>query len=138
MNIFCSHKNHTITLRSQIVLLLQLPSPHCWANIDWARARKLIPRLHSSSNSTTRCHILRPSRFSLQTREVAIKWSAAPDMTPQTVLYRRPVAQFSNFQPKIVSSWLILALFQANFLISGRSRLCPYQLVNSNQVRQGE
>ncbi|MEL9477433.1 hypothetical protein J4X93_21600, partial [Escherichia coli] len=42
-------------------------------------------------------------------REVAIKWSAAPDMTPQTVLYRRPVAQFSNFQPKIVSSWLILA-----------------------------
>ncbi|WP_148721454.1 TetR family transcriptional regulator, partial [Klebsiella pneumoniae] len=25
-------------------------------------------------------------------REVAIKWSAAPDMTPQTVLYRRPVA----------------------------------------------
>lgn len=71
-------------------------------------------------------------------REVAIKWSAAPDMTPQTVLYRRPVAQFSNFQPKIVSSWLILALFQANFLISGRSRLCPYQLVNSNQVRQGE
>ncbi len=72
------------------------------------------------------------------TKEVAIKWSAAPDMTPQTVLYRRPVAQFSNFQPKIVSSWLILALFQANFLISGRSRLCPYQLVNSNQVRQGE
>lgn len=71
-------------------------------------------------------------------REVAIKWSAAPDMTPQTVLYRRPVAQFSNFQPKIVSSWLILARFQANFLISGRSRLCPYQLVNSNQVRQGE
>ncbi|WP_225658746.1 hypothetical protein, partial [Klebsiella michiganensis] len=60
-------------------------------------------------------------------KEVAIKWSAAPDMTPQTVLYRRPVAQFSNFQPKIVSSWLILALFQANFLISGRSRLCPYQ-----------
>ncbi|MFY7342170.1 hypothetical protein, partial [Enterobacter cloacae complex sp. IR5422] len=42
-------------------------------------------------------------------KEVAIKWSAAPDMTPQTVLYRRPVAQFSNFQPKIVSSWLILA-----------------------------
>ncbi|WP_404691877.1 hypothetical protein, partial [Raoultella ornithinolytica] len=41
-------------------------------------------------------------------KEVAIKWSAAPDMTPQTVLYRRPVAQFSNFQPKIVSSWLIL------------------------------
>lgn len=74
----------------------------------------------------------------LAVREVAIKWSAAPDMTPQTVLYRRPVAQFSNFQPKIVSSWLILALFQANFLISGRSRLCPYQLVNSNQVRQGE
>ncbi|WP_415888152.1 hypothetical protein, partial [Providencia huaxiensis] len=35
-------------------------------------------------------------------KEVAIKWSAAPDMTPQTVLYRRPVAQFSNFQPKIV------------------------------------
>ncbi|WP_227502577.1 zinc-ribbon domain-containing protein, partial [Klebsiella sp. 10982] len=30
-------------------------------------------------------------------KEVAIKWSAAPDMTPQTVLYRRPVAQFSNF-----------------------------------------
>lgn len=76
--------------------------------------------------------------FCLFFREVAIKWSAAPDMTPQTVLYRRPVAQFSNFQPKIVSSWLILALFQANFLISGRSRLCPYQLVNSNQVRQGE
>jgi hypothetical protein len=71
-------------------------------------------------------------------REAAIKWFAAPNMTPQTVLYRRPVAQFSNFQPKIVSSWLILALFQANFLISGRSRLCPYQLVNSNQVRQGE
>ncbi|XOG36387.1 class I SAM-dependent methyltransferase [Escherichia coli] len=76
--------------------------------------------------------------FESNVREVAIKWSAAPDMTPQTVLYRRPVAQFSNFQPKIVSSWLILALFQANFLISGRSRLCPYQLVNSNQVRQGE
>ncbi|WP_226939295.1 fimbrial protein, partial [Klebsiella pneumoniae] len=51
----------------------------------------------------------------LTAKEVAIKWSAAPDMTPQTVLYRRPVAQFSNFQPKIVSSWLILALFQANF-----------------------
>lgn len=76
--------------------------------------------------------------LSATSKEVAIKWSAAPDMTPQTVLYRRPVAQFSNFQPKIVSSWLILALFQANFLISGRSRLCPYQLVNSNQVRQGE
>ncbi|MBC8798339.1 hypothetical protein, partial [Shewanella algae] len=44
-----------------------------------------------------------------EVREAAIKWSAAPDMTPQTVLYRRPVAQFSNFQPKIVSSWLILA-----------------------------
>ncbi|MDK5810801.1 hypothetical protein, partial [Klebsiella pneumoniae] len=47
------------------------------------------------------------SRFSRTTmstpKEVAIKWSAAPDMTPQTVLYRRPVAQFSNFQPKIVS-----------------------------------
>lgn len=67
MNIFCSHKNHTLTLRSQIVLLLQLPSPHCWANIDWARARKLIPRSHSSSNSTARCRILRPSRFSFQT-----------------------------------------------------------------------
>lgn len=79
-----------------------------------------------------------PEKFNLRVKEVAIKWSAAPDMTPQTVLYRRPVAQFSNFQPKIVSSWLILALFQANFLISGRSRLCPYQLVNSNQVRQGE
>ncbi|PST65469.1 hypothetical protein AYI77_19105 [Shewanella algae] len=78
------------------------------------------------------------SEVSNLAREAAIKWSAAPDMTPQTVLYRRPVAQFSNFQPKIVSSWLILALFQANFLISGRSRLCPYQLVNSNQVRQGE
>ncbi len=77
-------------------------------------------------------------RVKVNLKEVAIKWSAAPDMTPQTVLYRRPVAQFSNFQPKIVSSWLILALFQANFLISGRSRLCPYQLVNSNQVRQGE
>jgi hypothetical protein len=76
--------------------------------------------------------------YVLDVKEAAIKWSAAPDMTPQTVLYRRPVAQFSNFQPKIVSSWLILALFQANFLISGRSRLCPYQLVNSNQVRQGE
>ncbi|WP_265524577.1 hypothetical protein, partial [Providencia rustigianii] len=47
--------------------------------------------------------------FKANVREVAIKWSAAPDMTPQTVLYRRPVAQFSNFQPKIVSSWLILA-----------------------------
>ncbi|MBC8798267.1 hypothetical protein, partial [Shewanella algae] len=45
----------------------------------------------------------------VKAREAAIKWSAAPDMTPQTVLYRRPVAQFSNFQPKIVSSWLILA-----------------------------
>ncbi|MDK5276302.1 hypothetical protein P9943_27685, partial [Serratia nevei] len=32
----------------------------------------------------------------LVSKEVAIKWSAAPDMTPQTVLYRRPVAQFSN------------------------------------------
>ena len=80
----------------------------------------------------------RIKRILMAVKEVAIKWSAAPDMTPQTVLYRRPVAQFSNFQPKIVSSWLILALFQANFLISGRSRLCPYQLVNSNQVRQGE
>ncbi|MES5340183.1 hypothetical protein ABVL87_27145, partial [Klebsiella pneumoniae] len=48
-------------------------------------------------------------KFAQPFREVAIKWSAAPDMTPQTVLYRRPVAQFSNFQPKIVSSWLILA-----------------------------
>ena len=67
MNIFCSHKNHTITLRSQIVLLLQLSSPHCWANIGRVRARKLIPRSHSSSNSTARCRILRPSRFSLQT-----------------------------------------------------------------------
>ena len=67
MNIFCSHKNHTITLRSQIVLLLQHSSPHCWANIDWARARKLIPRSHSSSNSTARCRILRPSRFSFHT-----------------------------------------------------------------------
>ncbi len=67
MNIFCSHKNHTIILRLQIVLLLQLSSPHCWANIGRVRARKLIPRSHSSSNSTTRCHILRPSRFSLQT-----------------------------------------------------------------------
>ncbi|MEA5222611.1 DUF808 family protein, partial [Enterobacter cloacae] len=37
----------------------------------------------------------------VRAKEVAIKWSAAPDMTPQTVLYRRPVAQFSNFQPKI-------------------------------------
>ena len=71
MNIFCSHKNHTITLRSQIVLLLQHSSPHCWANIDWARARKLIPRSHSSSNSTARCRILRPSRFSLQTTSVS-------------------------------------------------------------------
>ena len=67
MNIFCSHKNHTITLRLQIVLLLQLSSPHCWANIGKVRARKLIPRSHSSSNSTTRCHILRPSRFSFHT-----------------------------------------------------------------------
>ena len=67
MNIFCSHKNHTITLRSQIVLLLQHSSPHCWGNIDWARARKLIPRSHSSSNSTARCRILRPSRFSFHT-----------------------------------------------------------------------
>lgn len=67
MNIFCSHKNHTITLRSQIVLLLQLSSPHCWANIGRVRARKLIPRSHSSSNSTARCRILRPSRFSFHT-----------------------------------------------------------------------
>ena len=93
--------------------------------------------------ASLKCHLFvqdRKGTFSLcnHIKEVAIKWSAAPDMTPQTVLYRRPVAQFSNFQPKIVSSWLILALFQANFLISGRSRLCPYQLVNSNQVRQGE
>ena len=71
MNIFCSHKNHTITLRSQIVLLLQLSSPHCWANIGRVRARKLIPRSHSSSNSTARCRILRPSRFSLQTTSVS-------------------------------------------------------------------
>ncbi|MEB8249365.1 LysR family transcriptional regulator, partial [Escherichia coli] len=48
------------------------------------------------------------ARVRICIKEVAIKWSAAPDMTPQTVLYRRPVAQFSNFQPKIVSSWLIL------------------------------
>ena len=67
MNIFCSHKNHTITLRLQIVLLLQLSSPHCWANIGKVRARKLIPRSHSSSNSTARCRILRPSRFSFHT-----------------------------------------------------------------------
>ncbi|WP_215258783.1 hypothetical protein, partial [Escherichia coli] len=97
-----------------------------------------VPRLryagHFPSREIKDEHFL----FCIAAKEVAIKWSAAPDMTPQTVLYRRPVAQFSNFQPKIVSSWLILALFQANFLISGRSRLCPYQLVNSNQVRQGE
>lgn len=99
-----------------------------------------IVRCGSMAKASLRLEMSRPAvslalkRF----KEVAIKWSAAPDMTPQTVLYRRPVAQFSNFQPKIVSSWLILALFQANFLISGRSRLCPYQLVNSNQVRQGE
>ncbi|WP_345851712.1 hypothetical protein, partial [Shewanella algae] len=54
---------------------------------------------------------LKPKSFPSpdKTKEAAIKWSAAPDMTPQTVLYRRPVAQFSNFQPKIVSSGLILA-----------------------------
>ncbi|MHA7951420.1 DUF4123 domain-containing protein [Enterobacter roggenkampii] len=92
--------------------------------------------MHNVISLLAGCHDQEWHRFLF--KEVAIKWSAAPDMTPQTVLYRRPVAQFSNFQPKIVSSWLILALFQANFLISGRSRLCPYQLVNSNQVRQGE
>ena len=88
MNIFCSHKNHTITLRSQIVLLLQHSSPHCWANIDWARARKLIPRSHSSSNSTTRCHILRPSRFSLQTTSASsadnvLSRLFSPDLLPR-------------------------------------------------------
>ena len=88
MNIFCSHKNHTITLRSQIVLLLQHSSPHCWANIDWARARKLIPRLHSSSNSTTRCHILRPSRFGLQTTRASTADNVlssffSPDLLPR-------------------------------------------------------
>ncbi|MBS3676574.1 hypothetical protein, partial [Klebsiella quasipneumoniae] len=57
---------------------------------------------HTNEINENRCILL--------IKEVAIKWSAAPDMTPQTVLYRRPVAQFSNFQPKIVSSWLILAL----------------------------
>ncbi|WP_228201202.1 hypothetical protein [Klebsiella pneumoniae] len=96
----------------------------------------LVDITATTDNGRFTMHGLRPNVS--DSKEVAIKWSAAPDMTPQTVLYRRPVAQFSNFQPKIVSSWLILALFQANFLISGRSRLCPYQLVNSNQVRQGE
>lgn len=88
MNIFCSHKNHTITLRSQIVLLLQHSSPHCWGNIDWARARKLIPRLHNSSNSTTRCHILRTSRFSLQTSSAypaddVLSSFFSPDLLPR-------------------------------------------------------
>ncbi|WP_248787644.1 fimbria/pilus periplasmic chaperone, partial [Escherichia coli] len=62
--------------------------------------------IENSSGVKEKSFIITPPLF---VREVAIKWSAAPDMTPQTVLYRRPVAQFSNFQPKIVSSWLILA-----------------------------
>ncbi|WP_407211613.1 CHASE4 domain-containing protein [Enterobacter kobei] len=113
--------------------------PSVMVFVDKLTAKKLLAIGHDAAIKNVR---ISPNEVNNQTsltiREVAIKWSAAPDMTPQTVLYRRPVAQFSNFQPKIVSSWLILALFQANFLISGRSRLCPYQLVNSNQVRQGE
>ena len=88
MNIFCSHKNHTITLRSQIVLLLQLSSTHCWANIGRVRAQKLIPRSHSSSNSTARCRILRPSRFSLQTSSAypadnVLSSFFSPDLLPR-------------------------------------------------------
>jgi hypothetical protein len=79
-----------------------------------------------------------PGGIEIETKEVAIKWSAAPDMTPQTVLYRRPVAQFFQFSAQNRLFVADFGLFQANFLISGRSRLCPYQLVNSNQVRQGE
>ncbi|MDL8166590.1 hypothetical protein QS774_15375, partial [Escherichia coli] len=55
-----------------------------WENLSGVYTKKVVSPVESS-------------------KEVAIKWSAAPDMTPQTVLYRRPVAQFSNFQPKIVS-----------------------------------
>lgn len=105
---------------------------------EWLVSNALGMTLLSNSSAGADAIDADGLKVQIKAREVAIKWSAAPDMTPQTVLYRRPVAQFSNFQPKIVSSWLILALFQANFLISGRSRLCPYQLVNSNQVRQGE
>ncbi len=110
MNIFCSHKNHTITLRSQIVLLLQLPSPHCWANIDWARARKLIPRLHSSSNSTTRCHILRPSRFGLQTTRASTADNVlssffSPDLLPR--FYVEEVTLSTQF---ISQAWCTVTL----------------------------
>ena len=110
MNIFCSHKNHTITLRSQIVLLLQLPSPHCWANIDWARARKLIPRSHSSSNSTTRCHILRPSRFGLQTSSASptdnvLSRLFSPDQLPR--FYIEEVTLSTQF---ISQAWYTVTL----------------------------
>ena len=110
MNIFCSHKNHTIILRSQIVLLLQLPSPHCWANIDWARERKLIPRLHSSSNSTTRCHILRPSRFGLQTTRASTADNVlssffSPDLLPR--FYVEEVTLSTQF---ISQAWYTVTL----------------------------
>ncbi|BBV45662.1 hypothetical protein STN0717CIT72_26670 [Citrobacter portucalensis] len=127
MNLF-GIKQYLIALFPLAIIVLVFPMALPGANFTTAQA--LLVALISAA--------MYGVFLLIQTKEAAIKWSAAPDMTPQTVLYRRPVAQFSNFQPKIVSSWLILALFQANFLISGRSRLCPYQLVNSNQVRQGE
>ncbi len=43
-----------------------------------------------------------------------------------------------QFSAKIVSSRLIFAPFQADFPILGKTRLCPSQLVNSKQIRQGE
>ena len=110
MNIFCSHKNHTITLRLQIVLLLQLSSPHCWANIGRVRARKLIPRSHSSSNSTTRCHILRPSRFSLQTTSAfpaddVLTSFFSPDLLPR--FYVEEVTLSTQF---ISQAWCTVTL----------------------------
>ena len=53
-------------------------------------------------------------------------------------LLTREKLQGKTSLKKMLSKDGSLPLFQANFLISGRSRLCPYQLVNSNQVRQGE
>ncbi|MFM4128550.1 transposase, partial [Klebsiella quasipneumoniae subsp. similipneumoniae] len=67
-------------------------------------AQGFIDSIFSLMNVPLRCPDYScVSRRAKSVKEVAIKWSAAPDMTPQTVLYRRPVAQFSNFQPKIVS-----------------------------------
>ncbi|MDT1350305.1 hypothetical protein RNP45_17735, partial [Escherichia coli] len=53
---------------------------------------KWKPDSESFLPSTIRIRDNPSEHQSVSFKEVAIKWSAAPDMTPQTVLYRRPVA----------------------------------------------